>query len=724
MAHRFGGRRLKASMVVAAMVVIAGAAAILAGLGGTAAATEPDTTPPAFVLSGTAIKAVEEEAPTGSYELHIAATDGSESEPQSGIAKIEVSVDGSGQQSWEKYCPEGSCSLEESWTWLPANFSGAYHVLSVKVTDHAGNTTEEEITPQGIEEVPRELEHGTDTTPPKISFSGTAVEAAETGATTGEYELRMLAKDGSSAEPQSGVSRIEVAVDGTTLQSFEKYCPVGNCRLRVNWPYAPGNFAGSEHVITVTVRDHAGNVTTRTLELDTTPPEIELSGALTEGLKEGTTEYPLHVHATDGEPEFPQSGVKEIQISVDGEVVETVEQSCKFGSCPMDAEWTLDTATYGFEPHEVSVLATDQAGNESSQLLPVPAPNGSIPACNSAEPEASGTPDEVHSLKGGGTESIYFGGEGTKMRFIAPPEGFRPIAAADEELELYGYPPRPPATEAEAREEWEETWGQATSTSSAGGCMMANAPGFEPGSGVGTATSPRWSGYYAFDPEGPENHWRAARTQFVQPELQNTCPAPADVSSWLGIGGTQGKGFFQAGTTAPFGYPHINPVYEVGAFTEYFRAGEEGKHQKTEKAFHYNLKIEPGDEIFIVVEWKPSLKEIYMRVLDLNTHKSTPGTYIDPHFGRVFDGQSVEYIPAEVPLGTNLQNFEQIVFSRNETLVSGEGWQRLGEQSPLYKLSLQRQNKKEEPVGQILAHPGELLKPGSGFIEHWDHCHQ
>src|ERR1700755_1302104 len=171
MIGRFARSPFKKSIAI--MALVATSIAILAALALSAGATEPDTTPPAFTISGTAIKAVEEEAQSGSYELHIAATDGSEAAPQSGVAKIEVSVDGSGQQSWEKYCPEGSCSLEQTWTWIPGNYSGAYHVLTVKVTDHAGNTTEEDISPEGVAEVPREAAYGSDVTAPKISFSGT-----------------------------------------------------------------------------------------------------------------------------------------------------------------------------------------------------------------------------------------------------------------------------------------------------------------------------------------------------------------------------------------------------------------------------------------------------------------------------------------------------------------------------------------------------------------------
>lgn len=267
---------VKRQFTAVSTAVIAVIALALIGLAAPAIADATDGTPPVVHLSGSAVSAVEEEASSGSYELVIAASDGSASEPQSGVAKIEVSVDGSGQQSWEKYCPEGSCELEETWTWTPAGYSGTGHELVVKVTDHAGNVTEEEVSWEGLAEIPQEAAPaGTDTTSPAIAFSGSAVMATLEGATTGGYELRMKATDGSPSEPQSGVAKIEVGVDGTTLQSWEKYCPIGSCRLKVKWPYVPSSYTGSGHKITVTIRDHAGNVTVRTLEPDLVGPEFE-----------------------------------------------------------------------------------------------------------------------------------------------------------------------------------------------------------------------------------------------------------------------------------------------------------------------------------------------------------------------------------------------------------------------------------------------------------------
>jgi hypothetical protein len=708
---------LKARFVVSAVAATAASIGVLGALGGYAAATEPDTTPPAFVLSGSAIKAVEEEALTGSYELHIAATDGSESAPQSGIAKIEVSVDGSGQQSWEKYCPEGSCALEESWAWLPANFSGAYHVLTVKVTDHAGNMTEEEITPQGIEEVPREREHGIDATPPKISFSGTAVEAAETGATTGEYELRMLASDGTTAEPQSGVAKIEVAVDGTALQSFEKYCPVGNCRLRVNWPYDPGNFSGTEHVITVTVRDHAGNVTTRTLELDRTPPVVELSGPLTEGLREGTTDYPLHVHATDGEPEFPQSGVKTISIAVDGEVVKSVEQECKFGSCPMDTEWTYDSEEYPGE-HEVTVTVADHAGNVTTEGLEISLPDGSIPACDPNGGSAGATPTEETSLEGGGTQKRFALSEGLSYYVLKPPAGFNPLTATEAKLGEYGYPPRPSAEEAQALEQWE-----AEVTASEGpGNKVCSGSSFLGEFEGGTREGEIWSGFVTVANPG-EDKWNGVKGEFIQPAFLNEpyCPNAAEYS-WIGLGGYQEEaeeGLVQIGTAI---FPNkLRIILQVHA--------REGKKVFKTHTFYYEeeLTVSPEDRVYAFLEYRPAIERLYFNMVDhpkgSSEHHSLGRRYLSPLSPKYFAGSSAEFIDERPTFGQahkELPSFKNIEWR-------GLGVRPLGKSSwpspgsyDRRKLIMKGQSPGHE---QLMASPGALSEDGREFTDFWHACH-
>ena len=81
---------------------------------------------------------------------------------------------------------------------------------------------------------------------------------------------------------------------------------------------------------------------------DVTPPAIALSGPLTEGLKEGTKEYALEIHTTDGTIEKRGSGVKNLTVAVDGKVAESLSQKCPETNCGLQHVWTFDQEEYGF----------------------------------------------------------------------------------------------------------------------------------------------------------------------------------------------------------------------------------------------------------------------------------------------------------------------------------------------------------------------------------------
>lgn len=704
---RFGSR--------AAALMLA-LAAVLAQWGSTpsARATEPDKAPPVVTLSGTAVKAVEEGKATGTYELHIVATDGSKAVPQSGVAKIEVGVDGSGQQSWEKSCPEGSCGLEEKWTYSPASYLfESPRWITVKVTDHAGNVTEEEVSIEGIEEIREAAPTGPDTTAPTITFLGSAVEAVETGATSGKYELRMLARDGSPTAPQSGVSKIEVAVDGTTVQSWEKYCPVGSCRLKIQWPYTPASFTGTGHVLTVTVRDHAGNVTTRTIRPDTVPPVVELSGALTEGLREGITSYPLHVHATDGNPEFPGSGLKKITISVDGTEVKTAEQQCTFGSCPLDTEWTYDSEKYKGE-HLVAVQATDQAGNTSNVPLRLVPANGSVPGCNPSNPAATvSTPETSKPIEGGGHVETYRTREGT-ISLTVPPAGFNPGTASEAELAKYGFPPRP-SNPAEAKE-WNESYSGAKSSRSdiCSDLVRSDAKKPESGGALGTETNPNgiWSGYEAFNAEN-KDVWTAIKGKVRLPVPQMPqCTGGNLLSEWVGLGGDEEReppthqGFIQAGAEE-------DSTETLNTWIEYYARGGGGT------SITLGIPVAQGDLLEEEVAYNTATEIARIVLFDATKREYFPPTTVPLSRTAYYSGSSAEFVDerstyGEVNRPGELRNFGSITWTHAE-VRSKEGWR------PIAKEPLRRNVMRSGKT--VLAEPGPIGSDNRSYVDQWKNCH-
>jgi RHS repeat-associated protein len=73
--------------------------------------------------------------------LQVGASDGSSGDPRSGVASIDVLVDGVVKDHVTQPCPSGSCPLSRGWTLVPSQYSVGTHAVRVEATDVAGNTT-------------------------------------------------------------------------------------------------------------------------------------------------------------------------------------------------------------------------------------------------------------------------------------------------------------------------------------------------------------------------------------------------------------------------------------------------------------------------------------------------------------------------------------------------------------------------------------------------------
>jgi len=108
-----------------------------------------DGTDPIVAVGG-ALKQAEGQALTSSsYALDISATDGDDSSAateRSGVASIEILVDGIRTFFEEQSCSAGSCPMDASWTYQVGSFAPGPHVVSVVVRDQLGHEATEEIT--------------------------------------------------------------------------------------------------------------------------------------------------------------------------------------------------------------------------------------------------------------------------------------------------------------------------------------------------------------------------------------------------------------------------------------------------------------------------------------------------------------------------------------------------------------------------------------------------
>jgi RHS repeat-associated protein len=107
----------------------------------------------------------------------------------------------------------------------------------------------------------------------------------------------------------------------------------------------------------------------------TAPTFTAFGGSLNEanGGVIGSGNYTLNFGAVDGSTGAPQSGVRSLEVYVDGKYADEVYTSCPepagvpSASCfGLSGSWTLEGQRYGAGPHTITVTARDWMGNEST----------------------------------------------------------------------------------------------------------------------------------------------------------------------------------------------------------------------------------------------------------------------------------------------------------------------------------------------------------------------
>ena len=115
-----------------------------------------------------------------------------------------------------------------------------------------------------------------------------------------------------------------------------------------------------------------GWATEQKLKVDAVPPHnITLSGLGTGGqIGGGATQ--LKAEATDGSGSTPSSGMKSLALYIDGSKVVTSNASCSPGPCTVNGgTWMIWGDKYATGQHTITVEATDNAGNTSTETFPM-----------------------------------------------------------------------------------------------------------------------------------------------------------------------------------------------------------------------------------------------------------------------------------------------------------------------------------------------------------------
>ncbi|HUB98205.1 MAG TPA: hypothetical protein VMS11_00115 [Solirubrobacterales bacterium] len=212
-----------------------------------------------------------------------------------------------------------------------------------------------------------------DHTAPALALSGTMTEQATLGTTLPQYTLRTEAKDGTEAAPQSGIVSTEVKVDGKVVTSGSGWapgCATQSCALTKDLTLKASEYSAGKHTVEVLTTDGVGlksapKVLSIELQPDTISPTVNGSGGLISG-PAGWIEQKSY--AIQGVAEDPKGyGVTKLQLKVDSSLVGSATGTCSAGNCTLTKTFTVNAATYGGGEHEVSLVATDGAGNPAER---------------------------------------------------------------------------------------------------------------------------------------------------------------------------------------------------------------------------------------------------------------------------------------------------------------------------------------------------------------------
>jgi hypothetical protein len=122
-----------------------------------------------------------------------------------------------------------------------------------------------------------------------------------------------------------------------------------------------------ENTVGVTAKDLASYGATNwgdKIKVDDTPPyDLALTGLPSNGVI-SEAQYHLQARATDGTAPITSSGVKRLEIGVEGYAIPGGKVgTCTPGPCTATGEWTINGETFGAGKHTLTVVAEDYAGN-------------------------------------------------------------------------------------------------------------------------------------------------------------------------------------------------------------------------------------------------------------------------------------------------------------------------------------------------------------------------
>jgi Peptidase A4 family len=215
----------------------------------------------------------------------------------------------------------------------------------------------------------------------------------------------------------------------------------------------------------------------------------------------------------------------------------------------------------------------------------------------------------------------------------APPKGFNPLTAADQDLEYYGFPPRPDQIAApKAFATWQRAMSasktrvtpvlEVTKNFASPSTMQAGAA--PPSGNAGPATSPNWAGYVnenGVTAYGSSSFYYTIADYDVPNVRQASCDGTWDYAvTSTGIDGWGSSDVLQAGTEEAAYCSGTTRSTYYSAMYEWYPNGWTNIT---------SLPVAPGDELFVEV-WTTSSTSGHAYILNISANQSVTVSFSAP----------------------------------------------------------------------------------------------
>lgn len=335
--------------------------------------------------------------------------------------------------------------------------------------------------------------------------------------------------------------------------------------------------------------------------------------------------------------------------------------------------------------------------------------------------------ERIEELPDGGKIYVYII-DGVENSFPVPPEDFKPLTATDEQLEIYGFPPRPDRENQEEYNQWAELMSnyKYTKAPELEVAIKHDEESISTLSFTGDTRDPKGT-YVAGDTSDPKGACVAGYTSttsgskfytmiqadMVYPKV-TTKETKAKCSFWIGMGRASYKKAVCAGFTTEV---QKSQAQKNKAWYGY---REENRKYKTE----FNITdfaVNAGDNLHIYFSYQKSSNKLNYYFAN-NTTGQTSSALVDIHTGVYFDGSKASWVIEQLcnlsGIPYKLADFGSVTFKNCKAMLSNSStWTNLGS---LENISANKMCTGEgDPGGVVL---GSIVY-GNQFSCRWNFSH-